>query len=129
MDKECTILWLFIKIMSKASKKLCFWILMKKTLFPPVFPYHNTHRKRDKKGQTHKNNLRIFKNFSTNWPKSFYKCYIWILTKHWTVGIHTMHREGKTHLIMWAMMVNSELHMKYKLNKNTRSNFFLLFFA
>lgn len=55
--------------------------------------------------------------------------YVWLLTKHWTVGIHVIHWEGKTHLIMWAMKANSELHAKYKLNKNTRSDFWLLFSA
>lgn len=131
MDKEWTILWLFIKITSKASKKLWFWVVMKKTLFPSVFPYHSTHRKRDKECKL----LRTTYGFSRTSPQIDPRAtaniwiQVWILSKHWTVGIHAMHREGKTHLVMWAMNANSELHIKYKLNKNTRSNFCLLFSA
>lgn len=95
------------------------------------FHFHNTHRKRDKECKP----VRTTYGFSRTSPQIDPRVainvwiYVWILTKLWTVGIHVMHGEGKTHLIMWAMKANGELHIKYKLNKTTRSNFCLLFSA
>lgn len=69
MDKECTILWLFIKIMSKASKKLCFQILMKETDYFLQFSPITIHTERGKISEDKENkpvSAWFFKNFSTN---------------------------------------------------------------
>lgn len=66
------------------------------------FPYHNTHRKRDKECKP----IRTTSGFSRTSPQIDLRVatnvwiYVWVLTKHWTVGIDVMHTEGKTHLVM-----------------------------